>query len=263
MIDDRKPPLGHEIDTTVSLITPERITFNYPLAGPFQRLLSYGLDTVIVGFVIGCLLITAALASALGARSLIAIVLIAYFVLQWSYSALFESFCNGQTPGKMVVGLRVLSTNGTSITFGQALLRNFAIAFEGLWIPSPFGLVFPCFIPALVCCCMTRRLQRFGDVLAGTMVVVERRVERGKVPRFADPRLSELMKQMPARFEAGPDLTRALGEYVRKRGQFSDKRREEMASGLAAVLRARFGFPEGVTSDAVLCAVFQKAFHGG
>ena len=37
-------PAADALDTTVRLVTPERITFQYPLAGPFRRAAAYLLD---------------------------------------------------------------------------------------------------------------------------------------------------------------------------------------------------------------------------
>ena len=36
------------LDTSVRLVTPERITFQYPLAGPFRRSLAYFLDACVI-----------------------------------------------------------------------------------------------------------------------------------------------------------------------------------------------------------------------
>ena len=46
------------------------------------------------------------------------------FVLEWFYGGLFESLWNGQTPGKRLMGLRVLTTEGQPINGMQAVMRN-------------------------------------------------------------------------------------------------------------------------------------------
>ena len=47
-----------------------------------------------------------------------------FFLVSWFYGGFFEAYWNGQTPGKRIMGLRVLSTNGRPINGYQAVLRN-------------------------------------------------------------------------------------------------------------------------------------------
>ena len=54
----------------------------------------------------------------------IGVFLVCWFVLSWFYGGLFETFWNGQTPGKRLFGLRVLTVDGTPINAMQAVLRN-------------------------------------------------------------------------------------------------------------------------------------------
>ncbi|NTW99865.1 MAG: RDD family protein, partial [Geobacteraceae bacterium] len=41
--------------------------------------------------------------------------LIAMFLLEWFYGGVFETYMNGQTPGKRVMGIRVLTVDGQPI----------------------------------------------------------------------------------------------------------------------------------------------------
>jgi len=79
------------------------------------------------------------------------------------YGTTMESLIRGQTLGKKLLGLRVLSVAGTPITFSQALTRNLFKFLEMVTI-------------GVGACFLSDRLQRFGDVLAGTVVVKEFRV---------------------------------------------------------------------------------------
>src|SRR6185312_7864209 len=96
------------MDTTVRLVTPERIVFQYPLAGPFRRFFAYLIDLTLLIF----LTLVATLASlllSLGSPSGFGLVLVAYFLLTWGYGAFCEGAFNGQTLGKRLVGVRVVS----------------------------------------------------------------------------------------------------------------------------------------------------------
>src|SRR3982751_3116061 len=91
------------LDTTVRLVTPERITFPYPLAGPFRRACAYLVDVLV-----RILLVIAALVSPSG----IGIMLVVYFAMEWGYPGFCEAVFNGQTPGKRAMGIRVVSDRG-------------------------------------------------------------------------------------------------------------------------------------------------------
>ena len=98
------------------------------------------------------------------------------------YSLLTELWMNGQTVGKKILGIRVISLEGGEPTFGQFLLRWITKFFE--W-PFLFGYVFfskeallaYAFITALfgiavvITIAVTAKSQRLGDLAAGTVVV--------------------------------------------------------------------------------------------
>jgi hypothetical protein len=61
---------------------------------------------------------------------------------------------------------------------------------------------------------------------------------------------------------AGPELARALSDYVRFRGRVGPDAREDMAVHLALPLRRRYALPKEASNDAVLCAVYHRVFLG-
>ena len=246
---DDEPPL----DTTVRLVTPERIVFQYPLAGPFHRLFAYLIDLALLTvLVIAAWMFLMWLAQ--GSISGLGAVLVAYFVLTWGYGASCEAFFNGQTAGKRALSIRVISEQGVPITGAQAVLRNLVGAVDGFW--AFFYLL------GLSSMLLTERFQRLGDLAAGTMVVIERSQRRSGVIRVQEKAVDAILPWLPLRIAAGQELSRALSDYVKRRGRFSAPLREEMAAPLARPLRARFGVPADATSDAVLCAVYHRVFLG-
>ncbi len=78
------------------------------------------------------------------------------------YGSIFEAWM-GATPGKRILGCRVVNENGQPCHAGAAVVRNFIRIFE----------MFPLFdlMPALVLMIMTRNRQRLGDLIARTLVV--------------------------------------------------------------------------------------------
>ncbi len=129
----------------------------YPLAGLGERLVSAIIDTIIqavLGFLVGFVLGLVLGSSASSISSLVAfIVAVGYYVYYWSAK-------DGQTPGKSMLGLRVIKTDGSPIAVGTAILRyigyiiNTVIILMG-WIWIIFDA----------------QHQGWHDKLAGTVVV--------------------------------------------------------------------------------------------
>jgi uncharacterized RDD family membrane protein YckC len=251
----RTPSPGTPLDTTVRLVTPERIVFQYPLAGPFHRFGAYLIDLAIWLLLVVVASIVS-LVLALGSASGIGLFLVAYFVLTWGYGATCEGLFNGQTLGKRIVGIRVVSDRGVPITGAQAVLRNLVGAVDGL---IPFF-----YLLGLASMVLTRRFQRLGDLAAGTMVVIEERRRRLRLERVDEREIAAVLAWLPLRISAGPELARALSDYVRSRGKLNTRRREEVAARLAAALQRRYGLPDSAakSGDALLCAAYHRVFLG-
>src|SRR5262249_32516121 len=115
--------LEEPLDTTVRLATPERIIFEYLLAGPFHRVCAYLLDLVVIVFLLLLVFFLTQVVS-LGSMAGLGPALVAFFAITWGYGAFCEAVFNGQTLGKRAVGIRVVSDRGVPITGAQAVLRN-------------------------------------------------------------------------------------------------------------------------------------------
>jgi hypothetical protein len=90
------------------------------------------------------------------------------FLLQWGYFALFEAFGNGRTPGKRVARIRVIHQSGRGINFVEALARNLVRFVD--YLPGLYAV-------GIVAIFLSRRNQRLGDMVAGTLVVRDREVD--------------------------------------------------------------------------------------
>ena len=173
------------IDGTISIVTPENITFRYSVAGPFQRATAFLLVPhpyrnhyrpadchIDVESVIG--------------EVSTGFFLLSNFILNWFYGAVFETYMNGQTPGKRIMGIRAVTVDGKPINAMQAVMRNLIRTADTYPLVSPaiFGIEFgdspvfqaaiiPTFIMGLIVMSMNRRYQRIGDLVAGTMVIID------------------------------------------------------------------------------------------
>jgi uncharacterized RDD family membrane protein YckC len=245
-MDPRQQPL----DATIHVVTPEHIAFEYRLAGPFQRLPAFFLDLCIqVAFLIVLMIVLGMTVGLASPGTAMFVFFVMLLVVWWFYGVLFETFFNGQTPGKYVLGLRVLTDNGQPINGLQATLRNLLRAAD-LVVPM-IGL----FVTAL-----NRKYQRLGDLVAGTMVIVEERQWLTGVAKLDDPRAIQLAAYLPPNFVVMRSLAKSLATYVERRRFFTPPRRREVARHLAVPLLDRFGLPSDTSYDLLLCALYYRTF---
>jgi uncharacterized RDD family membrane protein YckC len=249
------PSTQHPLDLTATIRTPENIQFEYRLAGPFRRLPALVIDFVVRMMLIAAIYTVVVLFAGFfgfvaGAGSIadfgFFLAMVADFLLMWFYGAFFETYWNGQTPGKWASRIRVMSVDGRPVNGFQATVRN-------LLRPADFivGILFMLF---------TERLQRLGDLAAGTMVVSN---ERSWVPtkvKLEDPRIRSLSEYIPPGFRLTPTLAKAIALYAERRLRIPVGRRMELAQTLAAPLLKRFDFRDDTSPDLLLCAIYYREF---
>ena len=237
------------LDATVQVVTPENIAFEYRLAGPFRRLPALILDYFVRWFVEFLLFLGLAFTIGMVSSGLFMFLLMVLtFAIDWFYGVVFETFMNGQTPGKYVMGLRVLSDDGRPIDGMQAALRNL------LRVADLFGGV------GLVAMAMNSKYKRLGDLVAGTIVVVEERQWLTGVAKLDDPRAIQLAAYLPPNFVVSRSMAKTLATYVERRRYFTPPRRREVARHLAEPLLERFGLPADTSYDLLLCALYYRTF---
>lgn len=221
------------LDGSHTVLTPEYVEFRFTLAGLYSRFLAWLLDSVIilvstVGVVIGLNITMAAFpgfASALTA--------VVYFLLDWGYGIALETMWSGQTVGKRVMSLRVIQESGVRIGFYHAALRNLARPVDRLPLMYLVGGV-----SALV----SGSHQRLGDMLAGTIVVRERRLKvpsalgtTGEEGLLADPLFVSRVKKLSTE-ERDVILSAAM-----RREELHMEARLQLFSALGARLQEALG----------------------
>lgn len=260
-------PEAAQLDSTIQIVTPENISFEYRVAGPFRRLPAFLLD-IAIGLVawLGIVFAVATLTPVIGVGPFSFVSMVTLFVIHWFYGGVFETFMNGQTPGKWAMGLRVLTIDGQPINGLQAVLRNILRAVDTMpWMSlqalgGPPLYVVPLFTLGLLTMSLNRRYQRLGDLVCGTMVVIEERTWLRGVAKLEDPRAAQLATLLPASLEISRSLARALALYVDRRDRLPVARRREVAQYLAEPLLGKFGLREDTSYDLLLCAMYYRAF---
>lgn len=164
------------LEATHTVVTPEFVEFNFVLAGLMSRFLALMIDslismtaTAVVSIAIFAVVALTTLAVDETAASWgTALLLVAWFVIDWGYMVLFEVLWSGQTIGKRVMGLRVIQDTGVRVTLAQSLLRN---------LVRPLDKLFPFYAVGGVAVWLSNSQQRLGDALAGTLVIRERKLK--------------------------------------------------------------------------------------
>jgi uncharacterized RDD family membrane protein YckC len=229
--------------------TPENVVFGYEVAGIGSRFLAALVDTTLIVLL---LLITNFLlfvvASAAGqapgtggdaARWFIAFLGLISFLVLWGYYIFFEMLWNGQSPGKRLVGLRVIGSAGSPVGVVESIVRNLIRIID--FLPLYYGI-------GVVAMFASQRAQRLGDLAAGTVVVYD----RGVVTLESLAGAARHARQRPALPAEGPlallPLERlqpadiALAEsFLQRREQFANQR--QLGQELAGGLLARMGVP--------------------
>lgn len=223
------------LDTTAAVHTPERVALRYRLAGPGRRAAAYAVDGMVRGAILAIVGVAALSLSVtlpggggLGAGAL----LVAVFFLEWGYGAVLEWVMAGRTPGKLLLSLRVVRDDGSPGRFGDFALRNLLRAAD--FLPGFFAV-------GLVSMWLDPRFRRLGDLVAGTVVVVEDR-ERMLGRVAIDPPVSEEERQaLPVRVDLTLEELRVIEQFLRRLGRLSPERAEELAGLYAPALAARTG----------------------
>lgn len=274
------------LDTTFRVTTPENISFQYQLAGPFRRVLAYFLDILIsvVGYIVLAiaiyLLISFAvmpLANAIGGAAIVesamgmltGFILIGFFIVFWFYGAVMETYFNGQTLGKRWTQLRVLSADGHSIDGVQATLRNFfrwldiapivslATVFQ---LEGQVGVSIPTCLFGLIMMTINSKYQRIGDLVASTVVISESTKPQPHLAVFTDQRVESLSELIPATFIISPSMAKAIADYADQRRYLPFQRASEIAGHLARPLIQKFGLLPDTDHDLFVCALYFKTF---
>jgi uncharacterized RDD family membrane protein YckC len=259
------------LDLSVQISTPENIRFEYRLAGPFRRLPAFILDfvlrlTTITIIVMGFTCSGIAGMLPFSGAAFAFLLLISLFLLEWFYGLLFEVFWNGQTPGKKLLGLRAISIDGRPINAVQATIRNF-LRLADFFPFVPLNCIFadlpgwvPIFTVGIASMALTSRMQRLGDIAAGTMVVVDEKTWFTRHAKIDDPLAAQLSEHIPPNFVMSRSLAQTIALYVERRALIGMGRRLELASKLASPLLRQFGFRDDTSPDLLLCALYHRDF---
>lgn len=223
-VDGDRPGATARLDTVATVDSPEQVRFEYRVAGPARRALAYVIDLLIKGAVL-LVLAGLLLLGGFGKDDLFGwsagVYAVVAFAMEWGYNVLFESLTSGRTPGKQALRLRVVKEGGYPIGFLDALLRNLLRAAD--FLPSGYAL-------GVVVMGLDPRFRRLGDLVAGTMVVVEERSHLGASVKLSPPPTPQELAAMPAAARLEASEREALDLFVRRLDRLGPARADELAA---------------------------------
>jgi uncharacterized membrane protein SpoIIM required for sporulation/uncharacterized RDD family membrane protein YckC len=241
---------GATLAQTVDIETPELVTFSYTIAGVGSRVAAALIDYLLclalfIAVLVGLAYLGAGRAIARSGTSseawAIAIVVLGQFFILWGYYVLWEGLADGQTPGKRVMRLRVVSDGGYSVSFAGSAIRNLVRILD-MQPVFTYGIG----IASIVA---TKQGKRLGDLAAGTLVVREELVHtrvQTTPPPDADVR-GRAAAATPARLT--DDEFTVLERFIERRSALDPARRAELAGRLVERFANAFaGYPSTAES---------------
>ncbi|HKV86634.1 MAG TPA: RDD family protein [Candidatus Dormibacteraeota bacterium] len=249
-------------DSELVIATPERVSFEYQVAGIGTRAIAQLLDLLIVAAIligIGLFALAFLIADAATVASLV--LTIGGFVVIFGYFWVCEAFWSGQTVGKKVFRLRAVGDRGEPLTFAQAAIRNIVRIVD--FLPYGYGI-------GIVALFINGKGKRLGDMAAGTLVVKDSdsvalwqlpgaRPNPGQAPGWSAPQPLPAAYAAPATaaevFLRGldPELRRFVTAYGRRRPELPLELRAQLAASVQPSLRA--SLPDVFVSSGPLAAL--------
>jgi uncharacterized RDD family membrane protein YckC len=235
-------------DSVLGVETPEGIEFILYPAGFLIRACAWGIDALIQGpLTVVLVILLELIADFFG----LWFMLILMFALDWFYHAGFEIFWKGQTPGKRLMGIRVVHSDGSPVSPGSSFLRNlmrFADTFMFLYLI------------AFICMAASSGFRRFGDWVGNTLVVyTAKALSPGRftapiLRRPGIPWLEDIPARVPSRHLSYQEK-QGLLMFARRYPILGKARADEIAGGWASRLRGDDSGKDGVSDSEYLLGI--------
>jgi uncharacterized RDD family membrane protein YckC len=148
---------------TIRISTSQNIDIDYEVAGVGERILARLIDfgLFFLVYILGLIFYFSVL-EATGSSAAEIVIIIIYALLFVFYDLICETFMNGQSIGKRIMKIKVVSLDGARPSFSQYLLRwlfrivDFTLSFE---------------VCGLLTVIISEKQQRVGDMVAGTTLI--------------------------------------------------------------------------------------------
>lgn len=146
--------------SSIKITTTQNIDIEYELAGLGERIAGGILDNLIKYayiFIVVMVFVSIHLTEVFQGIYMVLLCLPYFF-----YSLASEILMNGQTLGKRIMNVKVVSLDGGQSSAGQYMIR---------WLFLPIDFYFTLYSCAILTVAFSTRNQRLGDMIAGTIVI--------------------------------------------------------------------------------------------
>ncbi len=211
--------------------TPESVSVTYRLAGLGSRGTAALIDTGLLLLIIMAEVIVG-LFAAFGSMRLMgeaarglfvwiaAAVVVVVFVTYWGYFILGEVIAGGRTPGKRVMGIRVVRDDGSRVGAVDSVIRNLVRAID--LMPGTYAV-------GILSILLSDKAKRLGDMAAGTAVIEDLGRETAGAPYAAET----------------DERVALVSEYLERRTEFTPEARYQVAVTLLGL----WGEEAGVSDE--------------
>lgn len=223
--------------------TPENVELQRRLAGIGSRFIAGLMDTLLIALmyiVLFLLLLTlginimsqAGIYNAPG-MWVLAIMIFVAFLIYWGYFVLFEMWTNGQSPGKKYMKIRVVMLEGGGISLNSIAVRNLLRVVDAIGFYAIAGIAM----------FVTQKVQRLGDLAAGTVVISEEipdySAHYDKKKRILDN--EAITSTVLEATGLKPEEYRLLHNYWLRRGELTIEARSQILPQLLQPILVRMG----------------------
>ena len=161
---------------TIRITTSQNIDIDYEIAGVGPRILARILDGLLFFVIVMAAVIAGIISHMEDVGGIVAIVI--FVVLYVFYDLLCEIFMNGQSIGKKIMKIKVISLDGGRPSVGQYMLR---------WLFRIVDFSLTGGLCALISAAVSEKNQRVGDMVAGTALIRTSPNTKMKDIAFAPP----------------------------------------------------------------------------
>lgn len=225
----------HSDPLNLGIATPERVSLELPVAGIGSRTGAYLIDAALIFFFWITLYFAASLVAQVdevvlslsGLAQTLAV--IGLFATQWVFWTACEVFWNGQTPGKRIVGIRVVREDGSPVGFFESAVRNLLRFIDFLPMLYAAGV-----LSMLV----TKQNRRLGDIAAGTLLVRQEKIDLDRYTR------AETTPAAVGAVALSSRDTELILSFLERAPSLAPEARTKLASGLVAKYGAGLGDEE-------------------
>jgi len=255
-------------DAMDRLLPPEGVPLYFRVADVGVRIAAQLTDILVTGVGALALFLILLTSNLIAPETVTAVAAMLFFIIRIPYYALSELIWNGQTIGKRMMKIKVVSADGQALSTQSLVVRNLMKEAE-IFLPGTLVLTLnaEAAVPSLISLAwvlgvlavplFNRRRQRLGDIIAGTYVIhlpkpiLLSDMSKAVRPAVADqPQFQFLTHQLEhyGAFEL-QTLEGVLRSIDKARGPAAYKRQQETMDAIVTQVRRKIDYADPIRPE--------------